>query len=213
MPCPAAGGHRALVTHPPDALTQLVRWFPAIAANGSHLRNGSADTARRAGQRAGSGWHPAVRPAPAPTPGGPGAPSTPRLWGPGHRAEPGRTSPVPHGGQGGHLPTLATGHPQEPALGCAQGNKGPWPRPSGQGHSGTAGGTRRWEGAVPGHHRRQSSREASQPHAAREATRTCWILDQFSSTDRPFTAPVMARKHPRKHGANPPCKRGDGAQC
>lgn len=39
-----------------------------------------------------------------------------------------------------------------------------------------------------------------------EAACTCWILDQFSSTDRPFMAPVMARKQPRKHGAKAPCE-------
>lgn len=36
------------VTHPRDTLTQRSRWFPAIAANGSHLGNGSGDAARRA---------------------------------------------------------------------------------------------------------------------------------------------------------------------
>lgn len=45
------GGHRSPVTHPPDTLTQLSCWFPAIAANGSHLGNGSGDAARRADER------------------------------------------------------------------------------------------------------------------------------------------------------------------
>lgn len=50
-----------------------------------------------------------------------------------------------------------------------------------------------------------------EPLSAAQGTldpRTCWILDQFSCTDSPFTAPVTARKQPRKHGAKPPCDRG-----
>lgn len=35
------------VTHPLDTLTQLSCWFPAIAANRSHLGNGFGDAARR----------------------------------------------------------------------------------------------------------------------------------------------------------------------
>lgn len=73
------------------------------------------------GRRAGSAWHPA---APAPTPGGPGAPSTPHLWGPGTTLSLAGPAPCTPGGPGGHLPTLAMGHLQEPALGCAQGNQG-----------------------------------------------------------------------------------------
>lgn len=118
VPRPVGGGHCVLVTHPPAALTQLVRWFPAIAANGSHLRNGSAGTARTAGRE---------RVAPR-SPGthtrGTGSTQHPSPLGSRHCAEPGRTSPThpwwpmwppPHAGQGapaGASPGLCPGEPR-----------------------------------------------------------------------------------------------------
>lgn len=51
-------------------------------------------------------------------------------------------------------------------------------------------------------------RASTRGGAPRAAALTCWILDQLSCTDSPFTAPVTARKQPRKHGAKPPCERG-----
>lgn len=207
VPRPAGGGHRVLVTHPPDALTQLVRWFPAIAANGSHLRNGSAGTARTACRER-------VAPRSAPSPGthtqGTGGTQHPSPLGPRHRAEPGRISPTHPWWPGWPPPHAGHGAPAGASSGLCPGEqRGRGPGHQGRGTAAPLGaggaGRERCGGTTAGRAARRCPSRMLLAH-------TCWILDQFSSTDRPFTAPVMPRKQPRKHGANPPCKRGDGAQ-
>lgn len=93
---------RSPVTHALDTLTQLSRWFPAIAANGSHLGNGSGDTARRVDGVQGAGWHQ--------------APSRP---GPGRTAESRATGSTQRTGSTRHLMPPGPWHPALSPAGLA----------------------------------------------------------------------------------------------